>query len=108
MEVNISRENNTIMVRFSGRMDTPGAQEINPQMTALAEEADKTIVLDCTDLSYISSSGLRIFLTLRKAAADKGGKIIVRNICDDIRSVFMMTGFLNLFEIQSNQTDKDL
>ena len=101
MEVNISRETNTILVRFSGRLDTPGAQEINPQMNALTEEADKTIILDCTDLTYISSSGLRIFLTLRKAAADRGGKIIIRNICDDIRNVFMMTGFLNLFEIQS-------
>ena len=102
MEVNISRENNTIIVRFSGRMDTPGAQEINPQMTALVEEADKTIILDCNELTYISSSGLRIFLTLRKATADRGGKIIIRNICDDIHNVFMMTGFLNLFEIQPN------
>lgn len=101
MEVNITRENNIITVCFSGRLDTPGAQEINPQMNALAEEASKTIILDCTDLSYISSSGLRIFLTLRKAAADRGGKIIIRNICDDIRNVFMMTGFLNLFEIHS-------
>lgn len=101
MNVNISHENNTVTVHLSGRLDTPGAQEITPQMNALCEEADKTIILDCTDLSYISSSGLRIFLTLRKAAADKGGKIIVRNICDNIRSVFMMTGFLNLFEIQS-------
>ena len=101
MEANVSRENNTITVRFSGRMDTPGAQEITPQMNALAEEADKTIILDCTDLSYISSSGLRVFLTLRKAALDKGGKIVVRNICDSIRNVFMMTGFLNLFEVHS-------
>lgn len=100
MEVNVSRENNEITVRFSGRMDTPGAQEIVPQMNALAEEADKTIILDCTDLTYISSSGLRIFVTLRKAADERGGKVIVRNICNEIRNVFMMTGFLNLFEIQ--------
>ena len=70
-------------------------------MNALAEEASSTIILDCTELTYISSTGLRIFLTLRKAAAEKGGKVIICNICDDIRSVFMMTGFLNLFEIQS-------
>lgn len=106
MEVNISRENNTIIVRLIGRLDTPGAQEITPQMNALAEESDKTIILDCTDLSYISSSGLRIFLTLRKAAADRGGRIIIQNICNDIRSVFMMTGFLNLFEIQSYQSNE--
>ena len=100
MEVKVSRENNEITVRFSGRMDTPGAQEIVPQMNALAEEAGNTIILDCTDLIYISSSGLRIFVTLRKAADEKGGKVIVRNICNEIRNVFMMTGFLNLFEIQ--------
>ncbi len=100
MEVNVSRENNEITVHFSGRMDTPGAMDITPQMNALAEEADKTIILDCTDLTYISSSGLRIFVTLRKAADEKGGKIIIRNICNEIRNVFMMTGFLNLFEIQ--------
>ena len=100
MEVSVSHEKNEVIVRFSGRMDTPGAQEIAPQMTALVEEADKTIILDCTDLTYISSSGLRIFVTLRKAADERGGKVIVRNICNEIRNVFMMTGFLNLFEIQ--------
>lgn len=85
---------------LSGRLDTPASQEIAPEMNKLSADAAGTVVLDCTDLSYISSSGLRLFLTLRKAAADKGGKIIVRNICTDIRNVFMMTGFLNLFEIQ--------
>ena len=54
----------------------------------------------CTELEYISSSGLRLFLSLRKAAASKGGKVIVKAINNEIRSVFMMTGFLNLFEIQ--------
>ena len=64
------------------------------------EDASGTIVLDCAQMTYISSSGLRIFLAIRKAAAAKGGKVIVKNIGSDIRNVFMMTGFLNLFEIQ--------
>ena len=100
MEVKITSGNGEVTAQLIGRLDTPAALEIAPQMNALAEEASGTIVLDCTDLTYISSSGLRIFITLRKAAAAKGGKIIVRNISNDIRSVFMMTGFLNLFEIQ--------
>ena len=100
MEIDITRNENETVVRLSGRLDTPAAQEITPQMNELSGDAGGTVILDCTDLTYISSSGLRIFLTLRKAAADKGGKIIVRGICNDIRNVFMMTGFLNLFEIQ--------
>ncbi|MBR5255917.1 MAG: STAS domain-containing protein [Bacteroidales bacterium] len=100
MEIDITRENEEVIVRLSGRLDTPGAQEIAPKINDLLEETGKTVILDCSDMSYISSSGLRIFLTLRKSAADKGGRIIVRNICNDVRNVFMMTGFLNLFEIE--------
>ena len=100
MEVNVSRNNDEVTVRLAGRLDTPAAQEIAPRMEELEADAAQTLILDCSELSYISSSGLRIFLSLRKAASDKGGRVIVRSINDDIRSVFMMTGFLNLFEIQ--------
>ena len=100
MEVKITRGSGEVTAQLTGRLDTPASLEITPQMNALAEEASGTIILDCTELSYISSSGLRIFITLRKAAAAKGGKVIVRGISNEIRSVFMMTGFLNLFEIQ--------
>ncbi len=100
MEVKFVRESGVVTAYLIGRLDTPASLEIAPQMNALEEDAGGTIILDCTDLAYISSSGLRIFITLRKAAAAKGGKVIVRNISNEIRSVFMMTGFLNLFEIQ--------
>lgn len=100
MQVIILKQDNEVTARLIGRLDTPASQDIAPDVQSLLEEAGNTIILDCKEMSYISSSGLRIFLTLRKAAADKGGRIIVRDINDDIRGVFMMTGFLNLFEIQ--------
>jgi anti-sigma B factor antagonist len=100
MEVNIEKQNGVVTAYLKGRLDTLAAQEVSEQLDGLTESASGTIILDCTEMSYISSSGLRIFLTLRKAAAEKGGKVIVRGISNNIRSVFMMTGFLNLFEIQ--------
>ena len=100
MELIINETDNEVVTRLVGRLDTPASQDIAADVQSLLEEAGKTIILDCKEMSYISSSGLRIFLTLRKAAADKGGHIVVRDINDDIRGVFMMTGFLNLFEIQ--------
>ena len=42
----------------------------------------------------------RLFLTLRKETSTKGGKVIIKNINDEIKKVFMMTGFFNLFEIK--------
>ena len=100
MEVFIEKENNVTTARFVGRLDTPASQEVSKSVEPILADPTGTIVLDCKDMEYISSSGLRIFLTIRKAAASKGGKVIVKDINNDIRQVFMMTGFLNLFEIQ--------
>ena len=102
MEVKITEKDNVMTAALSGRLDTAVSQEVAAALQPLMDNADKTLVLDCKDLAYISSSGLRIFLTVRKAAAAKGGKVIVRDITPEIRQVFMMTGFLNLFEIQES------
>ena len=84
----------------SGRLDTPSAAKAQQEITPLLENADKLITLDCTNLEYISSSGLRLLLTIRKEASRKGGNVVVEHISDDIKKVFMMTGFVNLFEIR--------
>ena len=101
MEVKITEQGGTMTAAFIGRLDTPASLDVTREVQPLMDNADRTIVLDCKDLTYISSSGLRIFLTIRKAAAAKGGKVIVQDITDDIRQVFMMTGFLNLFEVRN-------
>ena len=88
-----------MLAQVSGRLDTPAAVKAQQEITPLLENADKEIILDCQDLEYISSSGLRLFLTIRKETAAKGGKVIIEHINDDIKKVFMMTGFFNLFEI---------
>ena len=100
MDINIKKEAGITTAFLSGRLDTPASLEVAPSFEELKSDAAGTIVLDCTELSYISSSGLRLFLSLRKTAGEKGGKVIVKSISDEIRAVFMMTGFLNLFEIQ--------
>lgn len=100
MNITIENANGMMIAKLAGRLDTPAAAEVAPSFEQLQNAADGTVVLDCTELAYISSSGLRLFLSLRKAAVAKGGKVVVKNISNDIRQVFMMTGFLNLFEIE--------
>ena len=99
MNINLVNEGEQLVAQLSGRLDTAAAAEIAPDFQALAEQANKHIILDCAQLEYISSSGLRLFLALRKESAAKGGKLQVRAINADIRQVFMMTGFISLFEI---------
>ena len=100
MKTEIVENGNQVIVSFAGRLDTSAAVQAAEDVKPLLEVQNKEIILDCTELEYISSSGLRIFLSIRKEAAAHGSKVIVRNINADIRQVFMMTGFVSLFEIQ--------
>ena len=99
MTTTITQLDGAIVAAFEGRLDTAAAVKVNQEVQPIIENADKTITLDCEKLEYISSSGLRIFLAIRKAAAARGGKVIIEHISPEIRQVFTMTGFFNLFEI---------
>ncbi|MBQ9229823.1 MAG: STAS domain-containing protein [Prevotella sp.] len=100
MTIEIKEQNGGYTAQLIGRLDTPAAVQATKDMQPLMEHADKEITLDCEQLDYISSSGLRLFLTLRKETAAKGGKVVIEKINDEIKKVFMMTGFYNLFEIK--------
>ena len=100
MKTLIEENGHQLIARFSGRLDTAAAVQITEDVKPLLDAIDKEIILDCTELTYISSSGLRIFLSIRKEAATHDSKVIIRNINAEISQVFMMTGFVSLFEIQ--------
>ena len=100
MTTTIQQSGDQVIALFSGRLDTAAAVQVAEEVKPLMEVENKSIILDCSQLEYISSSGLRIFLSIRKEAATHGSKVIVRSINADIRQVFVMTGFISLFEIE--------
>lgn len=100
MTTEISTTGNQLIAKFIGRLDTAASVTAAEDIKPLLEASGQQIILDCSELEYISSSGLRIFLSIRKQAAANGSKVIVKDINADIRQVFMMTGFISLFDIQ--------
>lgn len=100
MNITITETGNQIIATFDGRLDTVAAQQISETITPLLEHADQTIVLDCEKMPFISSSGLRIFLKIRKEVEAKGGKMLLKNVCADVMQVFKMTKLDGVFEIQ--------
>jgi len=100
MTTEIREENNSLIAVFKGRLDTAAAVQTTKDVEPLMNAEGKDVVLDCTELEYISSSGLRIFISILKSVKAQGGKVNVKNINDEIRKVFLMTGFDKLFTIQ--------
>ncbi len=100
MTVSITSEANQYIATISGRLDTAAAPKFQQDIQPLIEHADKNITLDCSSMEFISSSGLRIFLTIRKASMAKGGKVIIKGLSDEVKNVFTITGFNSLFEFE--------
>lgn len=96
---NIEITDSSVLAKVAGRLDTAAAAQFQADIQPIIENADKQITLDCTNLEFISSSGLRLLLTLRKATLAKGGKIVITNISEDIKQVFAITGFTSLFQL---------
>lgn len=97
MKLTINNEGGKMIVTFSGRLDTAAAQELSADMEKLADDADKHIILDCRELEFISSLGLRLLLGLRKASIAKGGSVTVAHCTSDVKQIFVITGFSSLF-----------
>ncbi|MBR2154707.1 MAG: STAS domain-containing protein [Bacteroidaceae bacterium] len=100
MTINIIEENGGVTGILDGRLDTAAVAEFTQDMKPLFDNADKHIVLDCEKMSFISSSGLRLFLSLRKSTLEMGGDVTIRNVSPAVKQVFTITGFYSLFNFQ--------
>lgn len=100
MEITINDLGDQIIATLKGRLDTLSATECAPQLDPLHQNAHKAVTLECEQLEYISSSGLRIFLSILKDVKAKGGSLVLRHVNNEIRNIFTITGFHKLFTIQ--------
>jgi len=100
MTITINPQSDCTIAVFEGRLDTVAATQANIDMQPLFEHVDMNIILDCYKLEFISSSGLRLFLSLRKATMAKQTQVIIRGASADIRQVFTITGFSTLFQFE--------
>lgn len=100
MTLKIKESNGQLLAMLDGRLDTATSTKFAADMQPLIDNAQKDIVLDCSGLEFISSSGLRLLLTLRKASTAAGGKVTIRNVNESVKQVFSITGFLSLFNFE--------
>ena len=100
MKTTIQEQDGNLVAIFEGRLDTAAAPQCEQDLKPLNDCAGHDIVLDWTALDYISSSGLRLFLGVLKNAKPKGSHVFITGMNADLRNVFTMTGFINLFEFK--------
>ena len=100
MKTRIEEQDGNMVAILEGSLDTAAAPETEKAMCPLNDVVGKDIIIDCTALEYISSAGLRIFLGILQSAEAKGVNVYIRNINDNVRAIFAITGFSNIFKFK--------
>jgi anti-anti-sigma factor len=100
MTTTIEEQGGKYIATLTGEMDTAAALEAEEVLKPLYNSDGKEVIIDCKELEYIASSGLRILLGILKAAKATGSKVILRDVNEDIKTVFRLTGFISIFEFE--------
>ena len=100
MQINISTDNQNVRVCLVGELDSKATTEQAAELSKVLELADKSLEIDCSQLEYISSAGLRFFMQVKRATETQGGTIRVTHLNEDVAEIFRMSGFLNVFDVE--------
>lgn len=101
MKTTLQKLDDKYLVTLDGELDTASASEVSTALQPLYNTGGLDVVIDCSKLEYIASSGLRILISILKGAKSGGSKVTIKGMNEDIMSVFKLTGFINIFEFEN-------
>jgi anti-anti-sigma factor len=97
--------NNTFILMPKPGVDSSSAAQFEEVLMEGVEAASGNVVVDCSDLDYISSAGLRAILIAAKLSKSKGSKLVLCGMKRHIRKIFDTSGFTQLLPIVQNRDD---
>lgn len=93
MEIETTMQENTCVVHITGRLDAVTSPKLDQEATQIIEQGNHKIVFDLTDLEYVSSAGLRIFLVMAKKLKQLNGELALAGLQGNIKEVLEISGF---------------
>ncbi len=99
MKIDEENDGNLLVVKPVGKLDSVHGPDLEKAILGALERGDRNLLLDMSEVTYISSRGLRVFLLGAKKAKAEGGKISICALQEFVREVFDLSGFLTLFDV---------
>jgi anti-anti-sigma factor len=105
MEVKSRKEKESLIVSVNGRIDAVTAPDFEKSLSALIATGETRLVINLSELEYISSAGLRSILVIAKVLKTKGGKMIFSSLRGTVKDVFKISGFGSIFQIYDTEAE---
>ena len=99
MQIEKTHANGDVTLFLTGRLDTSTAPQLEAEIQQSIDHIT-SLVLDFSNLDYISSAGLRVLLSAQKKLQSKGG-MVIRGVCENVMEIFEITGFSDFLTIEA-------
>lgn len=105
MDISEDRKADAVVLALSGKLDATTAKTFEDKILGVINSGTQRLLIDLSQLEYVSSSGLRVFLLAAKRLQGVNGKIVLCSLKDHIRQVFDLAGFSSILSIYGSREE---
>jgi len=106
MDLNLKKSGNAVVIYLAGRLDVHLSADIEKEINKLINtEPDSHFVLNLKDVEYMSSSGLRIFVSTMRILKEKKRKLVLCNMNSAVKKIFEVVELTDMFDIFNTEAE---
>lgn len=105
MEIIEAKQNDITIIALTGRLDTLSSSSLEVKLLDTINKNQSKIIIDFSQLDFISSSGLRVLLTAGKQMKSAQGMLVLCSLKEHVKEVFDVAGFSMLFKMFSSREE---
>jgi anti-anti-sigma factor len=103
MDISEEKRDGIKIIFLNGRLDATNSGTLQEKFLHLAAE-EKSLLVNCAGLAFISSSGLRIFMLVAKKMKSERGHFGLCNLNENIQEIFELSGLTEVFPIYLDES----
>lgn len=105
MDIFETVKRNILILELRGKLDAMASPEFREKIISKINDGNHKIILDCSNLDYISSAGLRVFFEVINILRDLSGSIVCYSLNNNVKKVFVLADLVSDISIYSSQED---
>ncbi len=105
MVIKQEEKNGILALAIAGRLDAVSSVEADKEFNKVLDAGKDKLLINLGELEYISSAGLRVLLVVAKRMQQKGGKVCLCALAENVKEVFEISGFSSIFKIFEKEAD---
>ena len=106
MNLNLKKSENTVIIYLESRLDVHLSADIEKEINKLIENDPKSnLLLNLKDVEYMSSSGLRIFVSTMRILKENNRKLVLCNMNNAVKKIFEVVELTDMFDIFNSEDE---